>query len=56
MTREEIIACVAERFGIEPNEDGRYDTNDYDWQSGCYMNGRWFCLAKVVDMIEEIVE
>lgn len=56
MTREEIMEYVAEYFGIEPNEDGEHDIRDYDWQSGCYINGKWFCLAKVVEMIENIVE
>lgn len=56
MTREEIMEYVAEQFGIEPNEDGEHDIRDYDWISGCYINGKWLCLAKVVKMIENIVE
>lgn len=55
MTREDIMEYVAEHFEIEPNEDGSYDINDYDWQSGCYHNEHWLCLAEVVDLIEKIV-
>ena len=31
--RNDIIRFVAERFNIEPNEDGDWDINDYDWQA-----------------------
>ena len=52
MTREEIMEALAEWFGIEPNEDGEYDIEDYDWQAGCYMNRNWLSLAEVVKCIE----
>jgi len=55
MSKEEIVRYVAEWFGIEPNEDGTFDLDDYDWTSGCYMNGNWFCLAEVVGCIEGMV-
>lgn len=56
MTREQIMEAVAEWFGIDPNDDGKFDIDDYDWQSGCYMNHTWFNLAEVVRCIESIVE
>ena len=56
MDREEIMELVADWFGISPNENGTFDIDDYNWQSGCYMgNGRWFCLAEVVKCIESII-
>ncbi len=51
--RNDIIRFVAERFNIEPNEDGDWDINDYDWQAGCNHDGVWLNLALVVDMIQE---
>jgi len=55
MSREEIMECVAEYFGIE-NETGEYDIRDYDWQAGCYMgNGRFLSLGEVVKCIESFI-
>lgn len=50
MERDEIIERLAVHFGIEPNENGKYDLDDYDWQAGCSMGfgGKWLCLAEVV--------
>ena len=53
MSRQTIMRIFAEHFGIEPEENGEYNIDDYDWQSGCYMNGRWFCLAEIVEIIEQ---
>lgn len=57
MEREEIMACVAEYFGIEPDENGEHDINDYDWQAGCYIgsDGRFLSLAEVVKCIESFI-
>lgn len=55
MSRQEIMEYLAEWFGIEPDEDGEYDINDYDWQAGCYMNHKWFSLAEVVQCIESFI-
>lgn len=52
MDRQEIIEALAVRFGIEPNEEtGEYDLEDYDWQSGCYINGEWLSLAEIVNCL-----
>ena len=57
MDEMEIMEKVAEWFGVEPNDDGTYDINDYDWQSGChYKNGKWLTLSEVVYLIESIME
>lgn len=46
MERQEIMEALAQWFGIEPNENGEFDIDDYDWQAGCYVNGgRWLILA-----------
>lgn len=55
MDRQEIMEMLAEWFGIEPNEDGEYDINDYDWCSGCSMgnsSGIWLTLGEVVRCLE----
>lgn len=51
MSREEIIECLAEYYDIEPDENGEYDLESYDWQSGCNVNGSWLCLADIVDCL-----
>ena len=55
MDREEIIERLAEYFGIEPDENGEYDLNDYDWQAGASMGygGMWLNLANVVEALTE---
>lgn len=58
MKREEIMKAVADWFEVEPNEDGKYDIDDYDWTSGCSMGGSgtpWLCLASVVRCFESII-
>ena len=53
MDRQEIMEMLANWFNVEPNEDGEYDINDYDWQAGCYNgNGKWFNLAEIVYCLE----
>lgn len=60
MDEMEIMEKVAEWFGVEPNDDGTYDINTYDWQAGCYMNvggdSKFLNLAEVVYLIESIME
>ena len=53
MDREEIIEKLAEYFGIEPDENGDYDLDGYDWQSGCSFKGRWLNLATIVECLSE---
>ena len=56
MSKEEFIKVLADEYGIEPNEDGKYDLNDYDWTSGCsfgYGRGVWLTLANIVNAFEE---
>ena len=51
MSEKEFIKVLAEEFNIEPNEDGEFDLNDYDWEAGCsfgYGSGVWLSLANVV--------
>lgn len=56
MDRQEIMEHIAEWFGIEPNENGEFDIDDYDWQAGCYVNGgRWLSLAEVVRCAETMI-
>ena len=55
MDRQEIIERLAEYFEIEPDVDGNYNLNGYDWQAGCY-TGRgdmWLTLANVVDALSD---
>lgn len=57
MTKEELIRVIAKRYRIEANEEtGEYDLDDYDWQSGCNFNGRWFCPADIVEALEPYLE
>lgn len=53
MERQEIMEVLAEYYGIESNENGEYDIEDYDWQAGCYTNGRWMSLGEIVKIIEQ---
>ena len=59
MNRQEIMEYIAEYFGIEPDidDDGNeyYDIDSYDWQSGCYIDRRWFSPAEVVRCIEGFI-
>lgn len=52
LNKEEIMEYVAPYFGIEP-EDGKFDINDYDWQSGCYCNRRWLSPSIIVEIIQD---
>lgn len=53
MERQEIMEALAVWFGIEPDENGEYDIDSYDWISGCYINGNWLSLGEVVRCIEQ---
>ena len=53
MERTEIIEKLAEYFGIEPDENGEYDLDSYDWQSGCSFKGTWLSLANIVDCLAD---
>jgi hypothetical protein len=52
MERQEIMEALAEHYEIEPDENGEYDIEDYDWQAGCYTNGKWMSLAEIVKIME----
>lgn len=56
MSKEEMIEALGTHYKCERNDNGEYDLSDYDWQSGCYKNGRWFSLADVVDILEQFCE
>lgn len=56
MSKEEMIEALGRHYGCERNDNGEYDLSDYDWQSGCYKNGRLFSLADVVDILEQFCE
>lgn len=56
MTREELIEALAEYFGIEPDDNGEYNLNSYDWESGCYFNHQWFSLKEVVRALSPLCE
>lgn len=55
MDRKEIIERLAEYFGIDPDENGEYDLDSYDWQAGCSMGygGIWLTLANVVEALAD---
>ena len=52
MDRQEIMRKLARWFDIEPDEDGTFDIDSREWQTGCYNNGVWLCLAEIVYCIE----
>ena len=53
--RKVIMGHVAEWFGIEPDDNGQYDIDDYDWRSGCSMGGGiWLTPSAVVFCIESL--
>ena len=57
--RDEIIEALAEAYGIEPNEDGKYDLNDYDWTAGCggfHGDETWLSLKNVVNVLSDALE
>lgn len=56
MSKEEMVEALGRHYGCERNDDGEYDLNDYDWQSGCYKNGRWFSLTDVVNILEQFCD
>ncbi len=57
MDEDRIIEMVAEHFGIRPDEDGKYDTESYDWQAGCSLGGgKWLNLAEVVECTKQILD
>ena len=54
MTRQEMIEKLAEYFDIEPNEDGEYDLDDYEWTAGCRFNGStWLNLKNIINCLAE---
>lgn len=56
MTKEEVINHIGKWYGAERNEQGGYDTDGYDWESGCYHNGHWVCLRDFYDCVVELLE
>lgn len=55
MNRNDMIEFVAEYFGINANDDGKYDTDSYDWVSGCYHNGTWISIGLFVDFGMDLI-
>ena len=52
----EIIEALAEAFGIEPDENGGYDLEGYEWRAGCGgYNGdySWLSLKNVVEVLAD---
>lgn len=56
MTRMDIINALAEYYEIEANEDGGYDMDDYEWESGCNFDGKWLSLATIVKILTPLTE
>ena len=56
--REMVMEALANYYNIEPDEDGEYDINSYDWQSGCSFHGsdRWLTLSDIVYCMEDFIE
>lgn len=55
--REMVMEALANYFGIEPDEDGTYDINSYDFTSGCYLNrDQWLSLKEIVYCMEDFIE
>lgn len=48
MDRSELLERLAEHYGVDS-----MDTNSYDWQCGCYVNGVWLSLAEIVKCLED---
>lgn len=54
MDREVIIDKLAFYFELEPEENGEFDLDSYDWQAGCSMGGGlWLNLANVVEALAD---
>lgn len=47
MKREEVINALAKYYRTDDK-----DMRSHDWQSGCNMNGRWLCLAEVIEALD----
>ena len=56
MDRQTLMRYIADWFRVEPEDDGTFDINDYDWQSGCGFHGKWMCLAEIVELVEHICD
>ena len=53
----EVIERLAEYYGIEPESNGRFDLDSYEWVAGCGDgHGRWISLANVVKAIVGDIE
>lgn len=48
------MEILANWFNVDPDEDGNYDIDDYEWTAGCSMGpgDKWLCLAEVVRCLE----
>lgn len=55
MSMKEIIERLADAYGIEPDEDGFYDLDDYDWRSGCGFSRGWNFLS-LKNVVEALVD
>lgn len=50
MKKEDIIEALAEYYGVGTN------TDSYEWNAGCYKNGKWFSLNDVVEALLPLCE
>lgn len=53
---EMLIEHIGMWFNIEPDENGDYDLDDYDWTAGCYNNHTWMSLKEFLDCIQNFLE
>ena len=37
------------------DDNGNYDTGNYDWVSGCYHNGTWVSIGSFVDFGMDLI-
>lgn len=43
---DEIKEILIEHYGLE-------DENDYDYECGCYINGKWLSISEIVDILNK---
>lgn len=57
MTNDKIINFVGNYYGCSKDEEThQYDTDSYDFQSGCYIGDRWLCINAIGNCIERFFD
>lgn len=58
MDEKKLKKYIADWFGVEPDEDGEYDTSDYDWTAGCSFGygGKWLSLGEVLECMKDALD